>query len=202
MEFSRYSLSLNEVRLEPLQPHHLPGLTAAIADGNLHELFLTIVPAPERLQAFLAKALADYQAGLGLTYAIIYQPDNTVIGSTRFMRAVPEHRRVEIGFTFLAQRFQRTGVNTTAKYLLLCQAFEQMDCLRVEFLTDCLNRRSRNAIERIGAKYEGLLRKHMQMRDGRIRDSVLYSITADEWPGVKQHLTFMMQNPPTDTAAR
>ncbi|WP_052480872.1 GNAT family N-acetyltransferase [Gilvimarinus agarilyticus] len=125
-----------------------------------------------------------------------------MIGSTRFMRAVPEHRRVEIGLTFIAQRFQCTEVNTAIKYLMLRHAFEQLDSLRVEFLTDCLNRRSRHAIERIGAKYEGLSCKHMQMRDGRIRDSVLYSITADEWAGVKQHLNFMMQNLPTGIAAR
>lgn len=202
MEFKLQSLTLSQVGLEPLAQHHLPGLADAIADGDLSQLFLTIVPAPERLEAFYEKALADHKAGLGLTYAIVCLQDNTVIGSTRFMRAVPEHRRVEIGFTFIAQRFQRTGVNTACKYLLLRHAFESLGCLRVEFLTDRLNRRSRNAIERIGAKYEGLLRKHMQMRDGRIRDSVIYSIICDEWAGIKQHLEFMVQNPPTDTAAR
>jgi len=202
MEFIPQLLTLKGVCLEPLAQHHLPGLADAITDGDLSQLFLTIVPAPEQLEAFYKKAVADHEAGLGITYAIVSKSENTVIGSTRFMRAVPEHRRVEIGFTFIAQRFQRTGVNTACKYLLLRHAFESLDCLRVEFLTDCLNRRSRNAIERIGAKYEGLLRKHMQMRDGRVRDSVIYSITCDEWLGVKQHLEFMMQNPPTDTAAR
>jgi RimJ/RimL family protein N-acetyltransferase len=202
MEFIQQPLALNGVALVPLTQQHLPGLAAAIADGDLSQLFLTIVPAPERLESFYEKSMADYAAGLGLTYAIVCQSDNRVIGSTRFMRAVPEHRRVEIGFTFIAQRFQRTGVNTVCKYLLLCHAFETLNCLRVEFLTDCLNRRSRTALERIGAKYEGLLRKHMQMRDGRIRDSVIYSITGDEWPGIKQHLAFMMQNRPTDIAAR
>ena len=111
-----------------------------------------------------------------------------VAGSTRFMAINRDHRRVEIGFTFLAQRWQRSYVNTEAKYLMLRHAFEEWECNRVEFITDVLNTKSREAILRLGAKEEGVLRKHMIMRDGRVRDSVLYSVIRSDWPHVRSAL--------------
>lgn len=180
------------IRLEPLSQRHIPGLAGAIADGALCELALTLVPHPDELGEFVRHAEAQRQAGLELGFATIDQASGQVVGSTRFLRIEARHRRAEIGFTFIAASWQRTYVNTEAKYLMLRHAFEQWQLNRVEFITDVLNEGSRAAILRLGAKEEGILRSHMVMRQGRVRDSVMYSITAGEWPQLGARLEAKM----------
>lgn len=137
---------------------------------------------------FLRHAEARYAAQLERAFATIDLATGAVVGSTRFMAINRDHRRVEIGFTFLAQRWQRSHANTEAKYLMLRHAFDEWECNRVELITDALNAKSRQAILRLGAKEEGVMRNHMVMRDGRVRDSVLYSIIRAEWPQVRSGL--------------
>jgi len=188
MVFEKCVLEGELVRLEPLSGEHREGLCAAISDGELWKLHVTIVPHPDAIDDFLANAQASYVAEEGIAYATIDRSSGKVVGSTRFMKASPEDKRVEIGFTFLAQSFQRTKINTEAKLLMLGHAFDSMELIRVELLTDYLNSRSRNAILRIGAKEEGILRSHKIMPNGRVRDSVIFSIIKNEWRGIKQHL--------------
>lgn len=174
------------VRLEPLSPLHLPGLAAAIFEGELWQIPVTFVPHPDELPAFFADAEAAHLARRELAFATL--DGDRIVGSTRFRCIDLAHKRVEIGFTFLAPSSQRTHVNTEAKYLMLRHAFEVWECNRVELLTDALNEKSRSAIERLGAQREGLLRSHMVMRDGRIRDSVLYALIKPDWPHAKRIL--------------
>ncbi len=177
------------VRLEPLDAErHQTGLEAAIADGDLSSLWVTTVPRPDQMDELFAGAEAGFAAGLELAFATVDVESGRILGSTRFMAIEPEQRRVEIGATFLAASSQRTHVNTEAKLLMLTHAFETWGVNRVELLTDKLNERSRAAIVRIGAQPEGILRAHKVMRDGRIRDSAIYSITRPEWPGVQAAL--------------
>jgi RimJ/RimL family protein N-acetyltransferase len=189
MRFEPVVLEGEYVRLEPLSEEHRQGLCDAIADGELWNLHVTLVPHPSRIDEFLNNAREAYESGDGLAFATVDRVTHRVAGSTRFMRASLPNRRVEIGFTFLGNSWQRTSVNSEAKLLMLTHAFETVDMNRVEFLTDYLNDRSRRAILRLGAKEEGVLRSHMVMPNGRIRDSVLYSIVRSEWPGIKQHLS-------------
>ncbi|MFC9327341.1 GNAT family N-acetyltransferase [Kitasatospora sp. NPDC057015] len=175
-------------RLEPLRPHHHDGLCAAVRDGRLWDLQVTLVPHPREIGRFIDQALDAYEAGTQLAFAIVDVPSGRIVGSTRFMAVNLPYRRVEIGFTFLGRSWQRTAINTEAKLLMLTHAFEEHAMNRVEFLTDVRNATSRAAIARLGATQEGVLRSHMVMRDGWIRDSVLFSITAPEWPGVKDGL--------------
>ncbi|MBQ0758435.1 MAG: RimJ/RimL family protein N-acetyltransferase [Zhongshania sp.] len=188
MKFEKVSLDGQYVRLEPLSIHHKDGLCEAVADGELWNLFVTKVPRIEAMDEFIGNAYYALEEGDGVVFATINKATGKVVGSTRFMRAVPVNKRVEIGYTFLALSAQRTRINTEAKMLMLEHAFEVLDLNRVEFITDYLNHQSRNAILRLGAKQEGVLRNHMIMPDGRIRDSVSFSIIKNEWPGVKQHL--------------
>jgi RimJ/RimL family protein N-acetyltransferase len=180
----RVELRGQRVVLEPLSMEHLPGLASAIRDGQLWSLPVTLVPHPDELPEFLKQADNTAQ----LAFATIDLASRTVVGSTRFMSIDREHGRVEIGFTFLAQRWQRSYVNTEAKYLMLRHAFEEWGCNRVELIADALNTKSRQAILRLGAREEGVMRSHMVMRDGRIRDSVLYSVIRSEWPQVRSGL--------------
>ncbi len=184
----RVELRGTRVALEPLSAEHLLGLAAAITDGELWSIPVTLVPHPDELPAFLHRAETRYAAQLERAFATVDVASGAIVGSTRFMAINRDHRRVEIGFTFIAQRWQRSYVNTEAKYLMLRHAFEEWDCQRVEFITDVLNVKSRQAILRLGAKEEGILRSHMIMRDGRGRDSVLYSVIQSEWPRVKAGL--------------
>jgi RimJ/RimL family protein N-acetyltransferase len=184
----RVELRGERVALEPLSARHLSGLAAAIEDGQLWKIPVTLVPRPEELNDFLRQAEERYETQQERAFATIDLASGTIVGSTRFMAINRHNRRVEIGFTFLAQRWQRSYVNTEAKYLMLRHAFEVWACNRVEFLTDVLNAKSRTAILRLGAKEEGVMRSHMIMRDGRIRDSVLYSVIASEWPAVRSGL--------------
>jgi RimJ/RimL family protein N-acetyltransferase len=184
------------VRLEPLSRVHERALSEAISDGELWNLHVTLVPHARDVGRFIDDALAAYARGEELAFATIELGSGRVAGSTRFMKINLPHKRVEIGFTFLARSFQRTRLNTEAKQLMLAHAFEVLQLNRVEFLTDVLNATSRAAIARLGATQEGVLRQHMIMRDGRIRDSVLFSIIAPEWPALKRALTEKLADRP------
>lgn len=188
MRFEKVVLEGSHVRLEPLEDSHRQGLCRAISDGELWKLFVTLVPRIDDIDYFLDYARASYESGDGLAFATIDRASNQVVGSTRFMKANMRYKRVEIGFTFIAKSYQRTMINTEAKLLMLRYAFENLALNRVELLTDYLNHASRKAILRIGAKEEGILRNHMVMLNGRVRDSVVYSIISNEWEGVRQNL--------------
>lgn len=189
MVFDKIVLDGPSVRLEPLSISHKQGLAEAIADGELWRIFVTKVPHPDDLDEFIGNAYYALEEGDGLVFAIIDKRSGRVVGSSRYMRASPPNKRVEIGFSFIAKSHQKTHINTEAKLLMLEHAFENLKVNRVEFVADFLNQNSRNAILRLGAKQEGILRNHMVMADGRIRDSVVFTIISNEWPGVKQHLT-------------
>lgn len=194
MTIEPIQLDGDHVRLEPINADHLPQLSDAITDGELWKLFVTLVPTQDKLEAFLERALSDQKNGDGLTFATIDKNSNRVVGSTRFMKTYLPYKRTEIGYTFIAASFQRTVINTEAKLLMLTHAFENLGLNRVEFLTDFLNSKSRQAIARLGAKEEGVLRNHFVMPNGRVRDSVIFSIISNEWPGVKENLEFKIQN--------
>lgn len=180
------------VRLEPLTAAHRNGLCEAISDGELWKLYVTLVPHPDKIDEFLTNANLAHESGDGLAFATIDKVTNRIAGSTRLMKANLPNKRIEIGFTFLGKSWQKTRINTEAKLLMLTHAFKVLKLNRVELLTDYLNDTSRQAILRLGAKEEGTLRNHMVMPDGRVRDSVLYSIIKNEWPGVRQHLTMKL----------
>lgn len=188
MRVEKIELRGPRVLLAPLSEGHLPGLASAIEDGALWELPTTLVPHPRDLPDFLRDAEAQHAAGRELAFATVDLASGAVVGSTRFRNIEAEHRRVEIGFTFVAASWQRTYVNSEAKHLMLRHAFEAWRVNRVELLTDALNTQSRAAIARIGAREEGVLRAHMVMRGGRLRDSVIFSIVAPEWPRVRDAL--------------
>ncbi len=192
MGFEQVTLESSHVRLEPLSEAHRGELIEAISDGELWNLFVTLVPRIEGVDEFIKNAIASHSNEDGLAFAIIDKASGRVVGSTRFMKASLTNKRVEIGFTFIAKSYQRTKINTEAKLLMLTHVFETMNLNRVELLTDYLNSSSRNAILRLGAKEEGILRNHMVMPDGRVRDSVLFSITLNEWSGVKQNLSYKL----------
>lgn len=187
---SPFSLEGRHIRLEPLRPEHA-SLLWEIAKDNVDDLFQWI---PYRLQSLedfekFNRLVLDEQArGLTVPFATVERASNVVVGTTRFMNMDLPNRKVEIGSTWIASPWQRTVVNTEAKYLMLCHAFEVWKCLRVEIKTDALNQRSRQAILRLGANEEGILRNHMITHDGRKRDSVYFSILDTEWPEVKARL--------------
>ncbi|MDE1999701.1 MAG: GNAT family N-acetyltransferase [Burkholderiales bacterium] len=193
MKIEKVALSGDRVRLEPLSAAHLPALAEAIQDGELWKIPVTFVPHPSDLPKFYADSEAAFDAGKELAFATVDQSAGQVVGSTRFRCIEAAHRRVEIGFTFLAASWQRTHINTEAKYLMLQHAFQVWGCNRVELLTDERNAKSRSAIARIGAREEGILRHHMVMRDGFIRNSVVYSITSADWPRVQAKLASRLQ---------
>jgi RimJ/RimL family protein N-acetyltransferase len=188
MQIEKVVLDGTHVRLEPLAREHLPGLATAIYDGELWQIPVTIVPHPDDLEGFFSDAERSFAEGRELSFATIDKHTGRVVGSTRYRAIERAHRRVEIGFTFLAGSFQRSHVNSEAKLLMLRHAFEVWKTNRVELLTDQLNEKSRRAIARIGARQEGVLRSHMVMRDGRIRDSVIFSMVASEWPDAQRAL--------------
>lgn len=175
------------VRLEPLGHEHAEGLRAAAADGELWTLWYTSVPAPAQTAVYIETALAAQAEGRALPF-VVRDADGAIVGSTRYGNVEAAHRRVEIGWTWYARRVQRTALNTEAKRLLLAHAFETMGCNVVQLCTHWHNRASRAAIERLGAKLDGVLRSHLVMPDGGIRDTVVYSIIAGEWPAVRQGL--------------
>jgi len=189
-EISPFTLEGEHVRLEPLQPKHAP-LLWEIAKNHLVELFQWIPYQLESLknfQEFNARVLDEQKHGLSVPFATFERGSDQLVGTTRFMNMDLSNRKVEIGSTWIAPPWQRTVVNTEAKYLMLMHAFEVWGCLRVELKTDAMNQRSRQAILRLGAREEGTLRKHILTWEGRQRDSVYFSILDTEWPEVKAKL--------------
>ncbi|WP_404402255.1 GNAT family N-acetyltransferase [Pelagibacterium halotolerans] len=180
------------VDLVPLSREHHDGLVEAVQDGNLWELWFTRVPEPQAMSAHIDRCLNLQAAGTMLPFTVVDKPTGSVVGMTTYLNIDLSGPRVEIGATWYAKRAQRTPINTEAKLLLLSHAFERLDCLAVEFRTHFLNHRSRSAIERLGAKLDGVLRQHMRMRDGTLRDTCVYSIIASEWPTVRAHLHWLL----------
>jgi RimJ/RimL family protein N-acetyltransferase len=176
------------IRLEPLTDDHHEALAAAAADGHLWELWFTAVPPPEGMRAYVADALKGQRDGHMLPWAVRDLTSGAIVGSTRYHDIVPAIDRVEIGHTWYAQSRQRTRVNTTCKRLLLAHAFDTLGCKVVGLRTDNFNFRSQRAIEALGAKKDGVIRHHGARRDGTVRDTVMYSILAAEWPDVRRHL--------------
>jgi N-acetyltransferase len=177
------------IRLEPLAPLHRDGLASAAADGRLWELWYTSVPEPEETDGYIADALEGQRAGHMLPWAVREMSTGAIAGSTRFHDIAAPIDRVEIGYTWYAAQWQRTHLNTACKLLLLTHAFEQLGCKVVGFRTDNFNFGSQRAISAIGAHKDGVIRHHQARRDGTVRDSVMYSVLATEWPDVKRHLT-------------
>ena len=191
MNVSPVVLTGQHVRLEPLSQAHLAGLVEVGLDEDLWRWIPTPVRTAQEMEEYLKTALDERARGVSLPFAIVEKATGRVIGSTRYANIERTHRRVEIGWTWVARQWQRTAVNTEAKYLLLTHAFETLGCMRVELKTDSLNERSRAAILRIGAKEEGTFRNHMITSSGRIRHSVYFSVVNSEWPEVKLRLEAM-----------
>lgn len=176
------------VLLEPLTPAHERGLAGAAADGRLWELWFTSVPSADRMANYIADALAGQEAGHMLPWTVRDLATDTIVGSTRYHDIVPAIDRIEIGYTWYAESWQRTHVNTACKLLLLAHAFEALGCQVVGLRTDNFNFSSQRAITALGAHLDGVIRHHQARRDGTVRDSVMYSILLTEWPDVKRHL--------------
>ena len=186
-------LERDGIRLEPLSTEHHEGLVAAASDGELWKLWFTSVPDPGAVANYIRDAAKGQSDGHMLPWAVRDLKTNTIVGSTRYHDIVAAIDRVEIGYTWYAQRCQRTNVNTTCKLLLLEHAFDTLGCAVVGLRTDNFNFRSQKAIEALGAKKDGVLRHHQARRDGSVRDSVLYSILKEEWRDVKRHLELRLE---------
>lgn len=186
------------VRLEPLSRKHHDGLVAAASDGKLWELWFTAVPDPQLAAKYISDALAGQQSGTMLPWAVRDLRSGDIVGTTRYHDIIPNVDRVEIGYTWYAKRAQRTNINTTCKLLLFTHAFESLGCKVVGLRTDNFNFNSQRAIEALGAKKDGVIRHHWERRDGTVRDSVVYSVLAAEWPDVKRYLEYRLakHNPP------
>ena len=183
------------IRLEPLEASHADALRAAAADGALWNLRVTSVPEPAQTEAYIAAALAGLEAGHMLPFAVRERATDRIVGSTRYHDIVPAVERLEIGYTWYAQSRQRSHVNTECKLLLMAHAFETLGAKLVGWRTDNFNFASQRAIERLGARRDGVLRHHAVRRDGTIRDTVMYSLTAGEWPEVKAQLRWQLDRP-------
>lgn len=196
MKVEPVTLEGTHVRLELLSLSHHEALARVGLDEDLWRWIPTSVRTPEEMAAYIGKALDEHARSVSLPFAIIEKSSGRAIGSTRYANIEREHRRVEIGWTWVARDWQRTPVNTECKYLLLRHAFETLGCIRVELKTDSLNERSRAAILRIGAKQEGIFRNHMIISTGRIRHTVYFSVIDSEWPGVKAKLEEKLKREP------
>ncbi len=179
------------VRLEPTELAHASGLEAASKDGNLHQLWYTAVPRPENVRTEIARRLDLQAKGSMLPFTVIAH--DKPVGMTTYMHIDAMTKRLEIGSTWYAKSVQRTPLNTEAKLLLLTHAFEKLQVVAVEFRTHFLNFQSREAITKLGAKQDGILRSHVKTSDGNLRDTVVFSIIASEWPMIKAHLQFRLQ---------
>lgn len=186
------TLQGSHVRLEPLTHAHHDALIEAVRDGELWKHWYTSVPSPEAMRAEIDRRLALQTQGVMLAFAVIEASTQTCVGMTTYMNIEEEHQRLEIGSTWHRNRVQRTSLNTEAKLLLLRHAFESYGCIAVEFRTHFFNHQSRKAIERLGAKLDGVLRNHRVSSDGVLRDTCVYSIAAHEWPTVRAHLTYKL----------
>lgn len=186
------TLTNQTASLVPMASEHRDALVEAAGDGRLWELWFTGVPSADTVDTYIEQALKDKAAGRALPFVVIENASGDVIGATRYCNAEPDHQRVEIGYTWYAQRAQRTSVNTECKQLLLTHAFEQLNAIAVEFRTHWHNEASRRAIARLGAKQDGVLRNHRIEPDGAYRDTVVFSILESEWPTVRKSLAFKL----------
>ncbi|MCL6220157.1 GNAT family N-acetyltransferase [Zunongwangia pacifica] len=189
----KLELEGENIRLIPLEKSHKDFLLKAAADGKLWELWFTSVPSIKNIDHYIESALEKKKKGTEFPFVVVDQKSGDIIGSTRFCNMDFENKRLEIGYTWYAQTYQRTGVNTECKYYLLKHAFEEMNCIAVQFMTNWFNLRSRAAISRLGAKQDGILRNHRLNPDGSCRDTVIFSITNHEWAGVKKSLRYEME---------
>lgn len=187
------TLSARGVTLVPLSLEHEDGLRAAAADGELWNIRVTSVPEPQQTRQYIEDALAMRAAGSRFAFAVTESATGTVLGSTSYHDILPAVKRVEIGWTWYARRCQRTHVNTTCKLLMMGHAFDTLGCHVVGWRTDNFNFASQAAIERLGAKKDGVIRGHALRRDGTIRDTVMYSMTAAEWPEARAQLLYLLQ---------
>jgi RimJ/RimL family protein N-acetyltransferase len=185
------TLTGTHVALVPLSLEHADDLSEASAEGDLWKAWYTSIPKPEDVRAEIERRLGLQEAGSMLPFAVL-TPDGKAVGMTTYMNIDPVHKRVEIGSTWYRKSVQRTGLNTECKLMLLTHAFEELDCIAVEFRTHFLNRQSRTAIERLGARLDGVLRSHQRSADGALRDTAVYSILPHEWPAVKNGLMFKL----------
>ncbi len=193
-EFHPVPLQGQHVRLVPLVASHHDGLVAAVQDGELWRLWYTAIPAPEAMAAEIERRLGLQQKGSMAPFTVL-DAEGKIAGMTTYMNIDAAQRRVEIGSTWYAKRVQKSPLNTEAKLLLLGHAFETLGCIAVEFRTHFFNQASRRAIERLGAKLDGILRQHQRTKDGSMRDTCVYSIISPEWPTVKQHLQWQLVKP-------
>jgi N-acetyltransferase len=189
------TLNDRNVRLEPLSLAHEAGLRAAAADGALWNIRVTSVPEPDQTKKYIEDALDMREAGNRFAFAVVEASTGKVLGSTSYHDILPAVNRVEIGYTWYAASVQRTHVNSTAKLLLMTHAFETLGCNVVGWRTDNFNFASQRAIERLGAKKDGIIRGHALRRDGTIRDTVMYSLRSGEWPEVKAQLISQLNKP-------
>ena len=196
------TLAARGIELVPLAPDHEAGLRAAAADGALWNIRVTSVPEPDQTRSYIDSALQMRDAGHRFAFAVVESATGTVIGSTSYHDILPAVKRVEIGYTWYAQRVQRTHVNTTCKLLMLTHAFETLGCAVVGWRTDNFNFASQAAIERLGARKDGVIRGHALRRDGTIRDTVMYSLRAGEWPEVRAQLLYLLDKHRTPAATK
>src|SRR6201746_1660605 len=189
------TLSGPHAQLKPLSHDHLNGLTEAVKDGELWKLWYTAVPTADGMAKEIDRRLSLQAAGAMLPWTV-FDADGKIAGMTTYMNVDAPNRRVEIGSTWYAKRVQRSALNTQCKLLLLTHAFEKLDCIAVEFRTHIFNQQSRRGIERLGAKQDGILRNHAIAPNGTLRDTVVFSIIAGEWPTVKAHLTYQLNDKP------
>lgn len=183
------------VALEPLSENHIPEIAAAAADGNLGSLWYTSAPSPETASEWVSKMLAMQEDDEGVTFAVRRRTDGAVVGSSSFFHVDAANRRLEIGHTWYSASARRTGVNSETKLIMLEHAFDHLGCVAVEFRTHFFNSASRTAIERLGAKLDGVLRSHQLLPDGSRRDTVVYSILDIEWPAARANLMFRLSRP-------
>lgn len=189
----KIELKGEKVKLVPLNKSHRDGLLNAASDGKLWELWFTSVPSSKNIDDYIEHALEQKRNRIEFPFVVLDKKSGEIIGSTRYYNIQPDHRRLEIGYTWYAKKHQRTGINTESKFLLLKYAFENIDCIAVQFMTNWYNLRSRLAITRLGAKQDGILRNHQLNPDGTYRDTVVFSITNQEWNGVKKSLEYEMK---------
>jgi RimJ/RimL family protein N-acetyltransferase len=189
------TLSGPHARLEPLSHKHIEGLTEAVKDGELWKLWYTSIPSPADMGKEIDRRLGLQATGSMLPFTV-FDADGKIAGMSTYMNVDAANRRVEIGSTWYARRVQRSALNTQCKLLLLTHAFDELDCIAVEFRTHFFNHQSRRGIERLGAKLDGILRNHQIATNGTLRDTVVYSIIACEWPTVKAHLTYQLNEKP------
>ncbi len=190
-----FSVTGDHVSVVELSTEHEADLVEAAADGELHKLWYTTIPKPDEVNAEIKRRLALRASGSMLPFSIVDRTSGKVVGMTTYMNIDVVNRRIEIGSTWYRKSVQRSPLNTECKLLLLQHAFEKLDCIAVEFRTHFINVQSRRAIERLGAKLDGVLRAHMIMANGTVRDTACYSIIASEWPTVKANLQWMLEKP-------